>query len=231
MKIVRVNDKNLDIIVESEEYIDIYSCHDYTEEGKNKNLDLDVVKWKINGLERFDKATENKFYIHAEPRLNNFVGYYDYHIIHNYSFKDIYVNAIRTIDINYKGRADFIGYATNDYCRFDTNIPDLWVANYSEIRNSLSSDITANKLDTYLSNKKLDFMDTNKTLKAFYDFTDKYAIYELNGIPNLYERHSERTAQITKINWLDKEKGIADLGDNLISGGNVKKLDIDRWNI
>ena len=83
MKIVRVDDKNLDIIVESEEYIDIYSCHDYTEEGKNKNLDLDVVKWKINGLERFDKVTENKFYIHAEPRLNNFVGYYDYHIIHN----------------------------------------------------------------------------------------------------------------------------------------------------
>lgn len=232
MKLVRVDDKNLDIIVEDENYIDIYRCHNYEEEAKAKDRDLGLTKWRITELERFDRKFRDKYHVYAEPKLYNVDGYYyNYHIVGEKNSNGYYIKTIRTIDIGYNGPNDHTGYVIEDSCEFKDNLP-VWIPigfMKTESRVSFNSNVISNKLDEYLSNDALDYVDTNKVLKSFHDFVTKHFVCEHEEI-ELYEYCGEKTFQMGRIIWLDKEKGIADV--SCISGrGHLKELKLDRWNI
>lgn len=231
MKLVRVDDTNLDIIVEDENYIDIYRCHDYKEEAEAKDRDLGLTKWRITELERHDRKFGCKYHVYAEPKLYDTGGYYNYRIVGEMNHHGYYFKPIRTIEIGYNKPYDLTGYVIEDFCEFKDNLPDYMPIDFikTESRVSFNSNVAANKLDEYLSNDALDYMGTNKVLKSFHDFVTKHLVCEDKGI-ELCEYSGEKNFEIGRIRWLDKEKGIADV--SCISGGDdIKELKLDRWNI
>ena len=125
MKIVRINDKEINVIVESDKYIDIYTYRDYTDVFKREADDPDLIwldngkGWRIIELNRLDRETGEIYEVSANPHLTNFDGFYDYSIKLK---KDDSVYT-RTLSMNFRDEFDYFGYVNQDLCGMVKTVP------------------------------------------------------------------------------------------------------------
>ena len=123
MKFIRVNDKQVDVVVESEEYIDIFTYRDFTDYFKKEEDDddwlyLDNGKgWRIEELVRMDKKTGVNYLLQTDPCLCNFDGHSGYCIFFIKDDSEYH----RCISKSFNDKQDFIGYVTQDACSVKTN--------------------------------------------------------------------------------------------------------------
>ena len=177
MKVVQLDDENLDIIVESDRYIDIYSYHNYEHYFDSMNdgegcLYLDNGKgWRINRLNRLDLQTGIEYELYAEPEICNFDGHRAYQIIYKHQNNKYY----RIIEIKHNNRNDFIGNCQEDV-RF---INDKYSGGYRIFLDEYSDEEERKmaRINNYLYDEDLDFENTNSILQAFYEFSKSVYVF------------------------------------------------------
>jgi len=113
MKIIKINDYEIDIIEENEKYIDIYTfeeiCHNdcaYLKHGSWKFID-EGKGWRLSKLCRMDKTTKQTYELTCTPDSNSYNNYLDADII----FINNNIKYHRFININ---RENFIDYVRQD---------------------------------------------------------------------------------------------------------------------
>ena len=221
MRKVILDDNNVDIIIETDEYVEVYTYHNYAsdlkEDDYHKRTWVEGIRsWRLNELYGYNKKTGLKYRIFAEPRLHNHDGYYNY----NFTADTGLGRFFRTIDIAYNGADDKDGYITRDVCSSEYG--------YAECREVLSNNITNNKTSLYLSNEKVDYLETNDIIKRFHEHGKKYAVLNYAYEPEICEISSNINCEIDE--WLDKEKGIVHINGK--RRDDIKVLEkIDKWRI
>ena len=110
MKIVKVNDYEIDIIEESENYIDIYTfeeiCHNdwaYVKYGNWKYID-EGKGWRLSKLIRTNKVTNQSFEVTCESDSNSYNNYLDANVVFTYNG----VRYHRFLNINRENNIDYV---------------------------------------------------------------------------------------------------------------------------
>lgn len=200
MKAVKVGKYQLDIIIENERYIDIYTYYDFSEDNI---LTLDNGKgWRLNELSRYDRKTGVEYNVSAEPNRSRILGgFVDFEI--NYQKNNVKYK--RLIVIN---DFDGIQYVTQDIINYKESLllTDEVRKKYN-IRNDISLFYNGNKsilvkdgivsigdsirnynlnnknykLDDYIFNSKYDFDNTNSIIMDFYNFSKKIYVFGREG--------------------------------------------------
>ena len=181
MKVIQLDEENLDIIVESDRYIDIYSYHNYEHHFDKLGADgdwlyLDNGKgWRINKLNRLDLQTGIEYELSAEPEICNFDGHNSYQIIYKYQNNKYF----RVITISHNDKNDFIGN-----CREDVRYTnDKYSGGYRIYLDKYSDEDERReaRLNNYIYDEELDFENTNLVLQAFYEFSKSVYVFGKKG--------------------------------------------------
>nr|MBP3258854.1 hypothetical protein [Bacilli bacterium] len=198
MKFVRIDDNNIQFVIENERYVDVYAYHNYNSDSDdvdyNKHFWMRKYNgWRLRNLFRYDKEKKISYRLEAEPQLIRNEGYYNYSV----SFQIDDIEYHRIIEISYNHNNDSY-YVTGDLCA---------KGKYYEDRLTLGSNMMNNKLESYLENEKLDYYGTNDVMKSFHEFNKKYWLKSENQTLILQEVDANSSCyEIT--DWLDREKGI-----------------------
>ena len=177
MKVIQLDEENLDIIVESDRYIDIYSYHNYEHYFDKLGADgdwlyLDNGKgWRINKLNRLDLQTGTNYELYAEPRICNFDGHQSYEIIYKHEGNQYR----RLICFSFNDRKDFIGNCWEDD-RFTNGKYSggfgIYLDKYSD-----EDERREARINNYIYDEELDFENTNSILQAFYEFSKSVYVF------------------------------------------------------
>lgn len=177
MKVIQLDEENLDIIVESDRYIDIYSYHNYEHYFDELGADgdwlyLDNGKgWRINKLNRLDLQTGTNYELYADPDKCNFDGHTLYQIIYKYQNNKYR----RSIYISHNDKNDFIGN-----CREDVRYTnDKYSGGYRIYLDKYSDEDERReaRINNYIYDEELDFENTNSILQAFYEFSKSVYVF------------------------------------------------------
>lgn len=163
-KVVRVSDDQFDVIIENDDYIDIYTFGEYHSYWDKCIIHPNVYVangrgWRIQGLDRTDRKTGIRYELNADPVITSFDGHSDYRVK---VYKPDGSEYKRTLVI---GGSDYYkdGYVQQDCC----------VTPEGEVRDAICKP-RDNGLKDYIHNADKDFEGTNAVFQAFYDFSKKY---------------------------------------------------------
>ena len=200
MKAVKVGKYQIDIILEGDKYIDIYTYYDFDDDDF---LSLSNGKgWRLNELSRYDRQSGIEYKLSAEPARDKFLeGFWDFEI--NYTKNN--VDYKRLLIINYKYGNQ---YVTQDmistkeivlltdayglpkdtvYKSTGGNIikVDGDKATISESIRNYSADFgelyEEDTVEEYIFNPKKDFDNTNLLLQDFYNFSRNIYVFGRQG--------------------------------------------------
>lgn len=204
MKAVKVGEYQLDVIVESDKYIDIYTYYDYYEDN---SVYLDNGKgWRLNELHRLDLKTGIIYHLTSEPDRHSFAGYMDYEL----KYKKGDTNYSRLLIINYTSYNNPIGYVTQDICKKEWTVPltdeirkkynidpnviytsrgnikveDNKCTFYEQYEQIDAFDETLNdsyKVNNYIFNTLNDYENTNTLFQDYYNFSKSYYVFGIEG--------------------------------------------------
>lgn len=204
MKAVKVGKYQIDIILEDDKYIDIYTYYDFDD---GSTLTLDNGKgWRLNELTRYDRESGIEYKVSAEPnRFKIFEGFDDFeinYIKNNVAYKrlliinDNYGEQYVTQDMISSKRTDLLTDEIRkkykvpknsiDYGRFggETSIQVKGdkVTIFESIREFSTSSYDSgcdvnNTVEKYIFDSKNDFDNTNNLLQNFYNFSRSIYVF------------------------------------------------------
>ena len=210
MKLIRTDDKKLELIEESDKYIDIYTYRDYRSYynclgGEDNWLYTDNGKgWRLNGLLRIDKETKIEYEIESDPWLCSFDGFNEFSIKYTDGENTYY----RILVICHKDKQDYMGYLTQDirnknytemfdngdikkyrYRKIDDECGSFYVTyekkdgyvKITETDDPVSYEGLDPRTVEYIYDDTNDFADTNRILRDFYEFSRKYYVFGRKG--------------------------------------------------
>lgn len=202
MKAVKVGKYQIDIILEGNKYIDIYTYYDFDD---GSTLTLDNGKgWRLNELTRYDRESGIEYKVSAEPnRFKTLEGFWDFeinYIKNNVAYKrlliinDNYEEQYVTQDMISSKRTDLLTDENRkkyripknsiDYGRFggktSIEVKGYKVTIFESIRN-YSADFDElyeeDTVEEYIFNPKTDFDNTNLLLQDFYNFSRSIYVF------------------------------------------------------
>lgn len=204
MKAVKVGQYQIDIILEGDKYIDIYTYYDFDD---GSTLTLDNGKgWRLNELTRYDRESGIEYKVSAEPnRFKFFEGFEDFeikYIKNNVAYKrlliinDDYEEQYVTQDMISSEKTDLltgeirkkyrIPKNSIDYERFgektSIQVKGDKVTIFERIRefSTFFSDSWCdvnNTVEKYIFDSKNDFDNTNNLLQNFYNFSRSIYVF------------------------------------------------------
>ena len=204
MKAVKVGKYQIDIILEDDKYIDIYTYYDFDD---GSTLTLDNGKgWRLNELTRYDRESGIEYKVSAEPnRFKIFEGFEDFeirYIKNNVAYKrlliinDNYGEQYVTQDMISSERTDLLTDEIRkkyrvpknsiEYGRFggktSIQVKGDKVTIFERIRefSTFFSDSWCdvnNTVEKYIFDSKNDFDNTNNLLQNFYNFSRSIYVF------------------------------------------------------
>ena len=204
MKAVKVGKYQIDIILEDDKYIDIYTYYDFDD---GSTLTLDNGKgWRLNELTRYDRESGIEYKVSAEPnRYKFFEGFDDFEI--KYIKNSVEYKRLLVINDNYGEQyvtQDMISSKKTDsltdeirkkysipknsiyYGRFEgktsIQVKGDKITIFESIRDfsTFFSDSWCdvnNTVEKYIFDSKNDFDNTNKLLQNFYNFSRSIYVF------------------------------------------------------